>query len=425
MTIINGNYKEYKLANGLIVALQNTPTQTISAKLRINQGSIHEKEGEEGMAHFLEHCLITGGSRKYNPIQADELRGTFGYSNAFTGLGRTFFIGDMLSKDLKKWLDFTSQHALYPRFEKDRVNGERERVLREISDAKSGPSYNVDKEFNGLFYRDHPKGRFVLGSEEVVKKADTEKIQRFHDRGFHPNNMELILAGELPENTECMIEKYFGKQTAGENTRIKFPNLQALPEKVIVRRPAKERLNFEKPEESSAQIFLTFAAPNETHPDSYAVKTMSQILGGDTNSRLFQNLGLKKGLAYRVASSYNGDYNAGELHISANVQATRIEEAVNAIFDELNGLKTKKVDAKHIERIKKYAEYNLAKTFDSNEGHVSAIEAKMDYDLTPESYIEGYGKVTADKVLKMAKKYLPDRETGKYLLYIRNPLQDK
>jgi len=422
MVIINGGYKEYELSNGLVVALQNTPTQTVSAKLRINYGSSHEREGEEGMAHFLEHCLVTGGSQKYDPIQADELRGSFGYSNASTNIGRTFFVGEMLSEDFEKWLDFASQHAFYPRFEKDRVNGERERVLREISDTKSSPTYEANKEFNRLFYRDHPKGRFTLGSEDVVKTADIEKIQQFHNRGFHPNNMDLILVGELPEDIEYLIEQYFGNQPAGEDTRRTFPSLLAIPNKVVVNRPAKERLNPEKPEESSAQICLAYTAPNGTHQDRYAIGTMSQILGGDTNSRLFQDLGLKMGLAYQVESAYNGDYNAGELRVDASVPATRIEEAVNAIFTELHGLKTQRVDDKHIERIKRLAKYGLAKTFDSNEGHISAIEAKLDDNLTPEAYIQEYNSVTADKVLEVANKYLPDRETGKYVLFIRNPL---
>jgi predicted Zn-dependent peptidase len=422
MAILNGTYRKFKLPNGLVVALQNTPTQTIAANLRVNYGSSHEKEGEEGLAHFLEHCLITGGSRKYDPVQADELRGLFGYSNALTNIGRTFFIGEMLSEDLERWLDFVSQHVFHPRFERDRVNGERERVLREISDVKSNPIYETSKEFNRLFYRNHPKGRSILGSEDVVKTADIKKIQQFHNRGFHPNNMDLIIAGGLPENTRHLIEQYFGDEPAGENTRRKFPNLLALPDKIVVHRPAKEILNLEKPEESSAQILLAYIVPSISYPDSYAIRSLSQILGGDTNSRLFQSLGLKKGLAYNVNSNYDSDYNVGELNINASVPATRIEEAVSAIFDEFKGLKTKKVEDKHIERIKRIAKYVLAKAFDSNKGHISAIEGELDDNLTLEKYMQGFNSVTADRIFEIANKYLPDRENGKYVLFIRNPL---
>jgi len=37
---------EYKLDNGLVVALQNTPTKTVAVKLRVNYGSSYEKNGK-------------------------------------------------------------------------------------------------------------------------------------------------------------------------------------------------------------------------------------------------------------------------------------------------------------------------------------------------------------------------------------------
>ncbi|MBU0761061.1 MAG: insulinase family protein [Nanoarchaeota archaeon] len=233
MAIINGGYRQYELDNGLVVALQNTPTQTIAAKLRINYGSSHEREGEEGMAHFLEHCLVTGGSKEYTPTEADEMRGSFGFSNASTNIGRTFFIGQMLAEDFEKWLGYTSSHVFTPRFEEDRVNGERERVLREISDAKSNPTYLANIEFGNLFYRGHPKGRFTLGKEDIVRRADLEKIATFHSRGYNPNNMDLVIVGGLPEDTEAKINQYFGLQSRGEKTRKEFPLLKPLDGQIV------------------------------------------------------------------------------------------------------------------------------------------------------------------------------------------------
>ncbi|MBI2507803.1 insulinase family protein [Candidatus Woesearchaeota archaeon] len=117
-------YREYKLDNGLVVALQDTPTKTIAAKLRVNYGSSHENIGEEGMAHLLEHCLVTGGSEKYDPTTADDIRGFFPYYNAFTNIGRTFFEGQMLSEDIELWLDYVSDHAFRPRLDLERLRGE-------------------------------------------------------------------------------------------------------------------------------------------------------------------------------------------------------------------------------------------------------------------------------------------------------------
>ena len=72
----------YKLNNGLVVALQNTLSENVLVYFQINQGSCHEKSGEEGLTHLLEHCLITSGSSRYSPEEAEKLRKSFGYSNA-------------------------------------------------------------------------------------------------------------------------------------------------------------------------------------------------------------------------------------------------------------------------------------------------------------------------------------------------------
>ncbi len=422
MEIINDQYREYKLNNGLVVVLQRTPTQTVVGKLRVNYGSSHEKEGEEGMAHFLEHYLVTGGSAKYDPITADDLRRSFGYYGTFTNIGRTNFVAQMLSEDFEAWMSYVSDHALKPRFDQDRVNGEKERVLREISDAKSSPTYLAGSEFNTIFYQGHPKGRFNLGNEDIVRNADFEEIRRFHTRGFHPNNMDLILVGGLPENIEELVERYFGDASAGENTREEFPALLSVPQKIVIHRPAPERINQDNPDESSAQISLAYTATTETHPDNYSLRIMSQILGGDTTSFLFQNMGLKKGLAYDVGSSCDGDYNGGEMHINATVPAKRINEAVEAIFEEMQRVKSQIVPERTLERIRRIAKYDFVKGFESNEGHFSAIEGKLDNNLTPESRLKGYYAVTPDRVLEVANKYLPDKE-GKYVLYIRDPLK--
>ncbi len=423
MGIINSRYKEYKLDNGLVVALQNTPTQTVAAKLRVNYGSSHEREGEEGLAHYLEHCLVTGGSEKYDPVTADEIRGSFGYSNASTNIGRTCFIGQMLTEDLEPWIDYISDHVLRPRFDHERINGERERVLREISDAKSDPMHLANAEFNNIFYRGHPKGRFNLGKEDVVKNASQNVLRSFHGAGYHPNNMDLILVGGLPNNVEELVRDYFGKTPRGENTRKEFPEFRPLGEKTILRRPAPERLNADNPEESSAQIFLRYLGPVSGHKDEYAVITMNRILGKDTNSLLFQNVGLKKGLAYSIETTRNGDYNCGELGINAAVSAHRIDEAIDAIFEEIHRIKTQRSSDRSVERMKRMAKYAIAETFETNDGHVSAIESKLDEGLTPELVIEGFDRVSPEMVMEAANRYLPNRENGDYVLYIRDPLK--
>jgi len=422
MAIINGGYREYKLDNGLKVALQNTPTQTVSGKLRVNQGTYHENQGEEGMAHFLEHCLVTGGSKKYDPFVADNIRNSFGSTNAFTNIGRTFFVGEMLSEDVGNWLDYTAEHLFNPRFDSERVNGERERVLREISDYKSNSSYIPEMEFNKLFYKGHPKGLSILGKEEVVKNADLEKLVNFHSKGFIPNNMELILVGGLPKNIEDLIKSYFSKYSIGRDTRKEFPELEPLKGIHKIHFSAPETINKDDPNGSSAIISLNYIAPKVENIESYSFSSMNHLLGGDTNSPLFQELGLKKGLAYSATTGYNGAYNAGEGQVLVKVPANRIDESIESIFDILDEMKRKNVSEEEINRLKRIIKYSTSKGLESNAGHISAIEAKLDYNLTPEMNFENWNNVSSKSIKEVANKYLPVRN-GNYILYIKDPLK--
>ncbi len=211
MVIINGNYREFRLDNGLFVALQETPTQTVSGWLNVWHGALNEREGEEGIAHFLEHVLMAGGSQKYAPEKAQEIRGAFGGFNAFTSLDRTFFPVDMLTEDTELFLEYISDTIFSPRFDKTRVEEERQRVLRETADEKSSPSFRDERDCSEAFFgKNSPHIYFILGNEPVVASASAENLRDFHGRGYHPNNMDLVLVGALPKNIEGLVKKNFG-----------------------------------------------------------------------------------------------------------------------------------------------------------------------------------------------------------------------
>ena len=132
MSTINGNYREFRLNNGLFVALQETPTQTVSGRLKVWHGSLNEKQGEEGIAHFLEHILMAGGSNKYNPEEADSIRGRFGYFNAYTHLEKTLFSVDMLAEDTQLFLEYISDTVFNPKFQQKRLGKQLRSIFHRI-----------------------------------------------------------------------------------------------------------------------------------------------------------------------------------------------------------------------------------------------------------------------------------------------------
>ncbi|MBU0470880.1 MAG: insulinase family protein [Nanoarchaeota archaeon] len=425
MVNINKNYREFRLDNGLFVALQETPTQTVSGRLRVWHGALNEQKGEEGLAHFLEHTLMSGGSQKYDPKRTDEIRGTFGAFNAFTGLERTFFPVDLLAEDSQLFLEYISDVTFNPRFDVTRVDEERQRVLRETANAKSDPVFKDNKAYAEAFFgKNSPHNYFILGDETVVGSASIDALRRFHSRGYHPNNMDLVLVGALPKEIENLIQQNFGSFNSGDGKKIEFPKNSKLNGPKILHTFAPDLYNHESPEQSSAQLSISLVAPTETDEDSYAVNMLAKILGGDANSRLFTSVSQRKGLAYGVYAQYDGTNNKGIIFIGGSVHSVRADEAIETIFEEMAKLRTDLVSQESLERLKRNSRYHIAKTFETNKGHVNAIELKIDKGLTFEDHLERMEAVIPEKIREVAIKYLPQNRTdGKYVLILRDSLK--
>ncbi len=419
-------YRGFRLDNGLFVALQETPSKTISGTLGVWHGALNERTGEEGLAHFLEHTLVTGGSQKYTPKESDAIIGNFGYFNASTGRRGTSFSVEMLPEDTQLYLDFISESVFHPRFEQTHLDEERERVLREIADLKSNPAFNDHRIYDEAFFgKDSPHIYFVGGKESVIANASRSDLNAFHRRGYHPNNMDLILVGALPSNIEKLIEQNFGGFKSGVRTKVELPRNSSLNGPTIIHTRAPELYNYDNPAQSSAQLSMALVAPPESEEDACGVDILAYILGGDAHSRLVTALSRRKGIAYSIQSEYDGASNKGIIGLSGNVHALRGDEAIDTVFEEMEKLKNNLVPQDTLERLKKKCQFGLAQTFESNRSQLSAIEVNLETGLTLEHRLERLASVTPQQVRNAAIKYFPEsRADGKYVLMLRNPLKE-
>ena len=342
--------------------------------------------------------------------------------NAFTSQSETTYPVDMLAEDVETYLDLIADAVTYPRFDQEKVNEERQRILREIADIKSAPDF-VDKRIltTTLFGENSPHAYQVFGKEDVVAKATPQDLQKIHERGYHAANMDLILAGGLPENIEDLVREKFQHLARGENQKYVFPR-NTLEEKKVIHTPAPELLNKDNPEASTALVYVAFPACTYGDVDYYAVNVLAKFLCMASSSHLFNKLSRNMGLAYDVGGDYDCSNNKGALSIWGKVDASRIGEAIRGIFEGMSDFQECPFPQEKLKRLTGKAKYDLAKTYESNHGHVSSIEVKLDYGLDPETHLTEIETVTSEQVLEAANRYLPAPD-GKYVLLLRDPLK--
>lgn len=424
MTKIILDYKKFSLDNGLSFLYKNTPTHTIYGQINVNHGSLNEKKGEEGIAHMLEHTIILGGNKEHGPEDINKKIAELGEFDAETYLDHIAFTGGILPEEIESYFKLMHNILFYPIFDKKIVNEEKNRILREIYDTKSEPTWDECNKTRDLVFRDSPHNYFQGGKDEVIKATTVDDLKNFHRRGYNPNNMNIILVGNIPKNIEYLVNEYFSKIPEGLGKKFEFEPLEPLKEQTILHTYAPDLINNEKPEESSAFFELDLIFPSINSEDFYSIVFLDSILGGGLDSRLFKSIAQRKGLAYTIGSNYDTSDNKGLISILGKISSSRSEEVFDTVFDEFKIMQKKIVESEDIEKRKKSVIYNYKKRFESNDGIAQLIKTELYTGMTSEKYLEGLNRVSPESIREVANKYLPKtREEGKYVLLLRDPLK--
>ncbi len=170
-------------------------------------GSYFEKEGEEGLAHLLEHIIFKGSSKLKEGEFDKRIEALGGSSNAATGLDDVHYYVLVPGKDVPIAIDLLLNLVLTPTFEKNPYLVEKEVVIEEISQNKDQPEEKVFQILLENCWPKHPYGRPILGFEDSIKTSNPEGLKAFHKRRYQPANLSLGIAGTIPENIESLLNK--------------------------------------------------------------------------------------------------------------------------------------------------------------------------------------------------------------------------
>lgn len=209
------------LPNGFrYVLLENTtPEKRVSMHLDIQVGSMHEKDEQRGIAHFLEHMLFNG-STHFEPGELVEYFQSIGMrfgadANAHTGFYETvydIFLPSGEQKNIDDGLLVLSDYAEGALLLESEVERERGVILAEKRERDS-VSYRTFKA--GLEFElpgSRITERLPIGTESVIQNTDRALLKSFYDTWYRPENMILVMVGDFDTAiAENLIEKHFAE----------------------------------------------------------------------------------------------------------------------------------------------------------------------------------------------------------------------
>lgn len=399
---------ETTLRNGLKVIIEEEHSSPVVAiQMWVKVGSADESESEAGLSHVFEHMLFKGTERRGVGELATEIESVGGDINAYTSFDNTVYHLTVPSRYFSTGLDVISDAIQNSAFDPDELSKELEVVLEEMRMNEDRPARNLYKTLLSKAYKTHPYRRQVIGNKEVVEGLTREDTLRFKGKWYRPNNMTLVLVGDIDSGEALRaIKEQFRGFRKGKIKRAERPiePKQAEIRTAVLAKDVKE-----------THLGIGFHIPGIKNDDTYAIDVAEIILGGGETSRLFKRLQIDEGVVHGVSAYAMSLKEPGVFFITGTLDTGKLDKALTGIMEEVKRLGTEGPLPNEIEKAKIQVESSFVYSRETMEG----IASKLGYYQTlagniryEKEYIESLRKVTADDVRRVVMEYLvPENST--------------
>ncbi|MEM8810421.1 MAG: pitrilysin family protein, partial [Cyanobacteria bacterium P01_G01_bin.38] len=182
-----------RLDNGLTLIHQEiVTTPVVVADVWVKAGAIREPAEWAGMAHFLEHMVFKGTDQLLPGVFDQEIERRGGFTNAATSHDYAHFFITLAADALPDALPYLAELLLRASIPADEFVRERYVVLEEIRQAYDDPDWLGFQALAELLYPDHPYGRPVLGTPDILNQRSPEEMRCFHQAHYQPENMTVV-----------------------------------------------------------------------------------------------------------------------------------------------------------------------------------------------------------------------------------------
>ena len=416
----------HKLDNGLKVVLsRDTSSPTAVVGVYYNIGFRIEPKDRTGFAHLFEHMMFQGSQHLGK--------------NAFIGLVQSN--GGVLNGSTR--FDFTNYYEVVPSHtletvlwgEADRMRGldiTQDNLTNQQGVVKNEVKVNVlNQPYGGFPWIDLPlaantnwfNAHNFYGDLAHLDAATLDDVKQFFKTYYAPNNAALVVSGDIDTaQTLKWIRQYFGGIPS--TTRPPQPDISE------PRQEQEKRTSKDDPLATKPALAIGYHAPARLTPEYFAMGLIDQILLQGQDSRLYQAIVQKRGLAGGVSGGINADLgNMFDLKGPTLWSFSLIHDAdkpadeiIKLIDEEVTRIQTTPVTKDELElafvkrRSRLYADYESIVGF--GRANLLASFALFDDDPAIINRLEDeFRKVTPDLIMKTAKDYL--RTTNRTVVTLR------
>ena len=293
----------FTLDNGMqVVVVSNRRAPVVTHMVWYRAGAMDEPPGRTGVAHLLEHLMFKGTEAFPDGVFSQIVARNGGRENAFTSQDFTGYFQSVAADRLELMMELESDRMTNLILSQDDIDTERQVVLEERrSRIENDPGSRLGEQANAAMYMNHPYRNPVIGWEHEIRALTRDDLMEFYRDWYAPNNAILVVVGDVTvDQVRPLAEKYYGR----------IPARELAP-----------RIDWREPPAKAAQL-VTLADPRVRQPSwsrryhapgyvygatehAYALEVLSDILGGNSTSRIYRSLVVEQKIAASAGAWYS------------------------------------------------------------------------------------------------------------------------
>jgi predicted Zn-dependent peptidase len=394
---------ESTLDNGLRVVVVPRPgVPLVELRLRVPFAA---SPARAAAAHTARAAVLSGavllGTDRHDQSQiAELLQGHGAELSVSADPDRLLFSTTLLAEGLRPVLELLAELLTAATYPKDRVEGERARVVERVSIARSQPGVIARTALAARRYGTHPYAA-QLPRPELVEKVKTPALRKLHRERVLPAGSTLVLVGDLDPAAARDAVAAALSGWAGEGEAVAAPPALLLPTGPLqlVDRPGAVQSN----------LRLGGPAPARTDPQLPALRLAGMVFGGYFSSRLVENIRERRGYTYSPHAVVDHLAASSSFLVEADVATEVTAPALLETWYELGRMAVLPVTGAELEAARRYVLGSMALSTATHAGLASTLSALIGSGL-PSGWLAEHQRalaaVTVEEVAEASRRYL-------------------
>ncbi len=400
------------LSNGIRLVYMHTPSPVAHMGVTVLAGSRYEQSQEAGLAHFLEHCIFKGTTKRRSLHILSRLDSVGGELNAYTTKEEICVYASFTKEYFKRSSELLADIVLNSNFPEKEIQKEKEIVLDEINSYLDSPSDKIFDDFEELLFQNHPLGTNILGTKESVSGFTRKELMDYIQRFFFAENIVISFVGDVPLTKLVQtIEKDFStlKRSALQVTPLPFTDYKPFQIR-------SQEGNFQ------AHAVIGGIAPGYNNEQRRGMTLLTNVLGGPAlNSRLILTIREKYGYTYNIEASYSPYADIGYWTIYFGTDQKYLEKTRKLVYKEIKLMREEALSEIQLKKAKEQLKGHLALSLDSNSGIMLGLGKSLllfnQIDSIQEIY-SAIDKLTVKELREIAAEYFDESKISELIFEV-------